>query len=76
MELKKKERKKEIGWKREKKSEFGAEKGLLQRPSKENRWLWICHLADVLQWAYNEAQGLWEVEFSTLLGLVGSNQFL
>ena len=37
---------------------------------------WMCHLANVLQWRYNEAQVLLEVESSTVLDLVGSNQFL
>ena len=32
--------------------------------------------ANVLQWAYNEAQGLPEVKSSSILGLAGSNQFL
>ena len=38
--------------------------------------LWMCHLtyADVLQWVYNETQGSLEVEFSAILGLMGSNQ--
>ena len=31
--------------------------------------------ANVVQWAYNEAQGLLEVKSSAILGLVGSNQF-
>ena len=37
---------------------------------------WVCHLAYaiVLQWAYTEAQGLLEVESSTILNLVDSNQ--
>ena len=40
--------------------------------------LWVCRLAyaNVLQGAYNEAQGLLEVKSSTILGLIGSNQFL
>ena len=37
---------------------------------------WGWHLANVLQWAYNEAQGLVEVTSSSILGLLGSNQFL
>ena len=47
-------------------------------PASELSWhLWVCHLdADVLQWAYNEAQGLLEVESSAVSDLVGSNQFL
>ena len=32
--------------------------------------------AHVLQWAYHEAQGLSEVKFSAILGLVISNQFM
>ena len=36
--------------------------------------LWVCLLANVLQWAYNEAQGLLEVESFTILDLVSSNQ--
>ena len=32
--------------------------------------------ASVLQWAYNEAQGLLEVKSSTILGLISSNQFM
>ena len=36
----------------------------------------VSHLANVLQWAYNEAQGLLEVESSAILGLVGSNRIL
>ena len=37
-----------------------------------------CHLtyANVVQWVYNGAQGLLDVESSAILGLVGSNQFL
>ena len=40
--------------------------------------LWMCNLANanVLQWAYNEAQGLLKFESSTILGLIGSNQFM
>ena len=39
--------------------------------------LWVCHLdANVLQCAYNEAQGPLEVDSSVILDLVGSNQFL
>jgi len=39
---------------------------------------WVCHsaYAKVLQWVYNEAQGLLEIESSVILDLVGSNQFL
>ena len=39
---------------------------------------WVCHLAyaNALQSLYNEAQGLLEVEASTILGFIGSNQFL
>ena len=33
---------------------------------------WLCHLANVLQWPYNEAQGLLEVQSSTILDLVSS----
>ena len=40
--------------------------------------LWMHKLANanVLQWAYNEAQGLLKFESSTILGLIGSNQFM
>ena len=39
--------------------------------------LWVYHLTDanVLQWAYNETQGLLEVRSSATLGLVGFSQF-
>ena len=36
----------------------------------------MCHLANALQRAYNEAQSLLEVESSAVLDLVGSNHFL
>lgn len=40
------------------------------------RWL-VSHLdANILQWAYNEAQHPLEVESSTILDLFGSNQFM
>ena len=43
----------------------------------ELSWLWwVCLVANVLQWVYNEAQGLLEVKFSDILGLTGSNPFL
>ena len=36
-----------------------------------------CHLdANILQWVHNKVQGSPEVESSTILGLVGSNQFM
>ena len=35
----------------------------------------MTHLTNVLQWAYNEAEGLLKVQSSTILGLVGSNWF-
>ena len=40
--------------------------------------LWVCYLAyaNVLQCAYNEAQGLLAVESSAILDLIGSNQFM
>ena len=39
-------------------------------------YLWVCHLdANVLLWAYDEAQGPLEVEYSTILDQVSSNQF-
>lgn len=36
----------------------------------------LCHLANVLQRAYSEAQGLLEVESSAMLVLVDSNRLL
>lgn len=36
----------------------------------------VCHSANALQWAYNEAQSPLEVKSYTILDLVGSNQFL
>ena len=39
------------------------------------RW-WVCHLASVLQRAYNDAQGPLEVKSSVILDLVGSNPFM
>lgn len=33
---------------------------------------WLCHLANVLQWPYNAAQGLLEVQVSTVLDLDSS----
>ena len=36
---------------------------------------WAYHLANVLLWACNQAQVPQEVKSSTILGLVGSNQF-
>ena len=43
----------------------------------ELSWHWrLCRLADVLQRVYDVAQGLLEVESSTLFDLVCSNQFL
>ena len=35
-----------------------------------------CRLADVLQWAYNEAQGPLEIESSAILDIISSDQFL
>ena len=35
----------------------------------------MCHLANVLQWADDEAQGLLKAESPAILGLLGSNQF-
>ena len=49
----------------------------LLRLASELSWcLWVCHLANAFQQAYNEAQSLLEVESSAILDLVGSNQFL
>ena len=52
--------------------------GLLWSASELSWHLWVCHLAyaNILQSVYNEAPGLLEVESSTILDLVGSNQFL
>ena len=50
--------------------------GFLWLASELSWCLWVCHLANALQWAYTEAQGLLEVESSAILDLVGSNQFL
>ena len=36
----------------------------------------MCHLANGLQWAHNEAQGPLEVKSSPIFGPVDSNQFL
>ena len=37
---------------------------------------WVSHLANVLQWFFNEAQGRLEVKSATISGLIGFNQFL
>ena len=52
--------------------------GLLWSALELSWGLWVCHLAyaNVLQPAYNEAQGLLVVESSTILDLVDSNQFM
>ena len=39
-------------------------------------WLWVCHLANVFQWACNEAWVLLEVGSSSIWGLVGPNQYM
>ena len=38
--------------------------------------LWVCHLANELQWAYNEAQVPLEVDSSTILDIISSDQIL
>ena len=50
--------------------------GLLSSASELSWRLWVCHLhADVLQGAYNEAQGPLEGKSAAILGLIGSDQF-
>ena len=52
--------------------------GLLWMALELSWHLLVCHLAhaNLVQWAYNEAQGLLEVDSSALLDLTHSNQFL